>query len=166
MRAWISRQTGTNTWITVPLDPPYSVDPDTGVEQTSMEVWDGFRPEFPPTSGASIPTVGRNPTQPLWVVIDFTITVAPVGAFDLGDPSDPDWQVTALTNPEKNYVRQQFPDDPDAQVAETRGDALRLFAAQHRTTLGGLVVEWLDESPLFVPPPDNGVVGGEPDRGA
>jgi hypothetical protein len=133
MYAWSCGEIGTNTFVTVPLDPPFNVDPDTGLEQTEVTLWDGVRPEFGPVNGCSVPVEGRNPTQPLWVVIDFTASEAPATTFDLGDPSDPDWLTQRLKNPEKNFLRSTFPDG-DMDDVVTRGDALVVFKATHATT--------------------------------
>lgn len=142
MRAYACGEIGTDTWITVPLSEPYPVDPDTLLEQTTVEEFDGLRPEFGPEAGFSIPVEGRNPTQPLWLVIDRDATAAPGGTFDLGDPSDPDWQTTALTNPEKNYLTSTFPEG-DMDAAETRGDVLTVIRPEFRGAVGGvLIAEW------------------------
>ncbi len=144
MRAWATGEVGTDTLLTVPLDPPYPVDPETLIEQTTVDVWDWKRPEHDTSSGCKFPVESRNPQNPQWVVIDFDATAAPAGTFDLGDPSDPDWQTTALTAPEKNFLTQQYPDDPVIAACETRGDVLRAFKPEgFRGTRGSTdVVEW------------------------
>ena len=142
MRAYVCGETGTDTWLTVPLDPPV-FNPDTGVDQTTVYVWDGLRPEYPPTAGCSIKVAGRNPTQELWLVIDWEATSAPAGTFDLGDPSSPTWQSTSLTNPEKNYLTQTFPEG-DMDTAQTRGDVLRVIKVAHETVVAGVAVGWGD----------------------
>lgn len=142
MRAYACGEIGTGTWITVPLSEPYPIDPETLVEQTEVDVYDDLRPEYDPVACVKFPVEGRNPTNPLWVVIDFNATSAPPGTFDLGDPSDPAWQTTALTNPEKNYLQSTFPEG-DMDAVQTRGDVLRVLKPEgFRGTSGQLVVEW------------------------
>jgi len=142
MRAWACGEVGTDTLVTVPVDPYINIE--TGETVDTVDVWDWRRPEHDTTTaGVKFPIEGRNPTQPLWFVVDHTATVAPAGAFDLGDPSDPAWQSTALTNPEKNYLSRTFPDDADMAAAQTRGDVLLVFTPRFRATTGrDVLAEW------------------------
>ena len=125
MRAYACGEIGTNTTITVPLVPP-SVDPDGGPDQTEVAVFDPLRPETEPTEWIGFPVKGRNPTNPQWFVFDYTTDDAVPGTFDFGDPEAPGWLDTQLTNPEKNFLRQQYPEG-DMDAVETYGDALRVL---------------------------------------
>ena len=147
MRAYACGEIGTNTYITVPLDPPVEipeedwVDPEVPEFQTEVVVYDAKRPDAEPSDWAGFPVVNRNPNNPQWFVFDFDATGAVAGTFDLGDPEAPGWEDTQLTNPEKNFLQQQYPEG-DMDNVEDYGDVLRVFAPKFATSLGAQRAGW------------------------
>lgn len=142
MRAWLTPQTGTGGYVTVPRDPPTLTavddwaDPEVPEYQTVTYVDDSFRPTHPPTGAGWMRPVTAAPnweTDPIWVVIDVDATDAPAGTLDMGDPSTPGWATTLLTRNQKETLqsrlggRNQFWNQD-----RTRGGILKLMAGVDR----------------------------------
>lgn len=71
----------------VPLLPPFPVDPDTGVEQTESIPFDPFRPAVVITGPYACAPIRDRSITPRFLVVAAEMDAAPIGAWTLADPA-------------------------------------------------------------------------------
>ena len=104
MRLFVARNIGTNTWITEPIDPPY-----TGAEGelvTERSYYDAKQPDCALVGECKTTMVNWHNAE-RWVVVT-SDNVAPAGVYDVGDPSDPVFMASEPSNPEKRALEQEL----------------------------------------------------------
>ena len=97
MRLFIARNIGTNTDITVPIEP--YVNMETGETETEVTKYDPKRPDCELVGECKTTMVNWHNAE-RWVVVT-SDNVAPAGTYDVGDPSDPVFMASEPSTPER-----------------------------------------------------------------